>query len=454
MSIDPRAEIGGKPIGVIGVGYVGLVTAVCFADLGYEVICRDIDAGRIEGLRAGHLPIYEPDVEPVLARNRDRLEFTLDLEPMLRRCKIVFVCVDTPQMHSGDADLSRVHTVIDELSGAADDLVLVMKSTVPVGTGDRLREELQASGREIAYVSNPEFLREGRAVTDFAHPDRIVIGAYDPVHGDAVEALYAGIDAPVIRTDVASAEMTKYASNAFLAAKISFVNEIANVCEEVGADVSVVTEGMGLDTRIGPHFLRPGIGYGGSCFPKDVRALKQLAGNTGYHFQLLTAVIEVNELQKRRLVGKLEKHLGPLRGRRVAVLGLAFKANTDDMREAASLVLCDRLRAEGTTVVVYDPVAMANADHLLHRQVERAGSMLEAVTGADAAVIVTEWDEFRDLASPEVRDAMAQPLIVDGRNLLDPAAARAAGFAYESVGRPSDPDDVTRIAPPGSVAPA
>ena len=211
---------------------------------------------------------------------------------------------------------------------------------------------------------------------------------------------------------------------------------------------------MGLDARIGPHFLRPGIGYGGSCFPKDVRALKQLAGNTGYHFQLLTAVIEVNELQKRRLVGKLEKHLGPLRGRRVAVLGLAFKANTDDMREAASLVLCDRLRAEGTTVVVYDPVAMANADHLLHPQVERAGSMLEAVTGADAAVIVTEWDEFRGLASPAVREAMAQPLIVDGRNLLDPAAARAAGFAYESVGRPSDPDDVTRIAPPGSPAPA
>ena len=288
MSNDLRAAIGGKPIGVIGVGYVGLVTAVCFADLGYEVICRDIDAARIEGLRAGRLPIYEPEVEPVLARNRERLEFTLDLEPMLRRCNIVFVCVDTPQMHSGDADLSRVHTVIDELSGASDELILVMKSTVPVGTGDRLREELQAAGREIAYVSNPEFLREGRAVSDFAHPDRIIIGADDPAHGDAVEALYASIDAPVIRTDVASAEMTKYASNAFLAAKISFVNEIANVCEEVGADVSVVAAGMGLDSRIGPHFLRPGIGYGGSCFPKDVRALKQLAGNTGYHFQLLT----------------------------------------------------------------------------------------------------------------------------------------------------------------------
>ncbi len=453
MSNDSQAPFGGPPIGVIGVGYVGLVTAVCFADLGYHVICRDIDAGRIEALRSGRVPIFEPDIEPVLERNRERLQFTLELDPIVEACRVVFVCVDTPQMHSGDADLSRVHTVIDELAGASEQLILVMKSTVPVGTGDRLRDELEAAGRGIAYVSNPEFLREGRAVADFAHPDRIVIGDYDAAHGDAVAALYATIDAPVIRTDVASAEMTKYASNAFLAAKISFVNEIANVCEEVGADVSVVTQGMGLDARIGPHFLRPGIGYGGSCFPKDVRALKQLAGNTGYHFQLLTAVIEVNELQKRRLVGKLEKHLGPLRGRRVAVLGLAFKANTDDMREAASLVLCDRLRAEGTTVVVYDPVAMANADHLLHPQVERAGSMLEAVTGADAAVIVTEWDEFRGLASPAVREAMARPLIVDGRNLLDPAAARAAGFAYESVGRPSDPDDVTRIAPPGSPAP-
>ena len=248
--------------------------------------------------------------------------------------------------------------------------------------------------------------------------------------------------------------MIKYASNAFLAAKISFVNEIANVCEEVGADVSVVTAGMGLDTRIGPHFLRPGIGYGGSCFPKDVRALKQLAGNTGYHFQLLTSVIEVNELQKRRVVGKLEKHLGPLRGRRVAVLGLAFKANTDDMREAASLVLCDRLLAEGATVVVYDPVAMENAEHLLNPKVIRADSMRESLDGADAAVIVTEWDEFRELATPEIHEVMAQPLIVDGRNLLDPEATRAAGFAYESVGRPSDPEDAARIAQPGSAAPA
>jgi UDPglucose 6-dehydrogenase len=240
-----------------------------------------------------------------------------------------------------------------------------------------------------------------------------------------------------VRTDVASAEMIKYASNCFLATKISFINEIANVCEEVGADVSVVAHGMGLDDRIGSHFLRPGIGYGGSCFPKDVRALKQLAGNSGYHFQLLTAVIEVNELQKRRVVGKLKAHLGSLGGRRIALLGLAFKADTDDMREATSLILFGRLIAEGATVVAYDPVAMAQARRLLGDGVELAGSLLEAVTGADAAVVVTEWGEFRKLASREVREAMATPLIVDGRNLLDPAQARDAGFLYESIGRPA-----------------
>ncbi len=266
-------------------------------------------------------------------------------------------------------------------------------------------------------------------------------------------ALYANFEeTTVVRTDVASAEMIKYASNAFLATKISFINEIANVCEEIGADVSVVAHGMGLDERIGPHFLRPGIGYGGSCFPKDVRALKQLAGNSGYHFQLLTSVIEVNELQKRRVVGKLERHLGPLRGRRIALLGLAFKANTDDMREASSLVLAARLLAEGAQVVAYDPVAMPAAVRLLGDEIELAGSMLEAVGGADAAVIVTEWGEFRGLASAAVREAMAQPLIVDGRNLLDPAQARAAGFVYESVGRPGDPADLGKLRPPVTTA--
>jgi UDP-glucose 6-dehydrogenase len=610
---------GDTPVGVLGVGYVGLVTAACFADLGHRVVCRDIDPERIAALRSGQVPIYEPGVDRLLQRNRDRLHFTLDIDDVFARCRIVFVCVDTPPMHSGDADLSRVRRVIDELPPGGDRFVLVMKSTVPVGTADKVRAELEARGLgQVGYVSNPEFLREGSAIADFMEPDRIVIGAFDERDGEEVAALYADLEATVVRTDPASAEMTKYASNAFLATKISFINEIANVCEEVGADVSVVAHAMGLDERIGSHFLRPGIGYGGSClageeivtllhgdevedvsldelfgrhggpggnaagladvqvlswnageeapqfmpvsvvtarhyrgevvdvhvedapatvtatldhpfvvrdgaatriveagdlqlddlvprvvtaplpryeplvdisgqavrpapldqrvvwaplqrlerrefdgtvycievpgshtfvtsggtivhncFPKDVQALKQLAGNSGYHFQLLTAVIEVNELQKRRVVGKLEKHLGQLRGKRIALLGLAFKANTDDMREASSLVLSARLRSEGATVVAYDPVAMESARERLGDEVSLAGSMLEAVTRADAAVIVTEWGEFRSLASPAVREAMATPLIVDGRNLLDPAQARAAGFVYESVGRPS-----------------
>jgi UDPglucose 6-dehydrogenase len=388
-------------------------------------------------LRRGEVPIYEPNVERLLERNRGRLRFTLDMGELFERCRVVFVCVDTPSLVSGDADLSRVQQVLSELPELDERFVLVMKSTVPVGTGEKVRAELEARGLDnVGYVSNPEFLREGRAVSDFLEPDRIVVGAFEAEDAELVCGLYADVDAPVVRTDVASAEMIKYAANCFLATKISFINEIANVCEEVGADVSVVAHGMGLDKRIGTEFLRAGAGYGGSCFPKDVRALKQLAGNSGYHFQLLTAVIEVNELQKRRVVGKLKAHLDSLRGRRIALLGLAFKADTDDMREATSLVLSSRLIAEGAHVVAYDPVAMEQARRLLDDRVELAGSMLEAVTDADAAVIVTEWGEFRKLASREVREAMATPLIVDGRNLLEPRQARDAGFVYESVGRP------------------
>jgi UDPglucose 6-dehydrogenase len=299
-----------------------------------------------------------------------------------------------------------------------------------------VRAALDARGlAHVGYVSNPEFLAEGRALADFRRPDRVVIGAFVEADGDAVEELYSGIDTEIVRTDVASAEMVKLASNAFLATRISFINEIANVCEMTGADVEQVARGMGLDRRIGPHFLRAGIGYGGSCFPKDVSALKQLAGNSGYHFQLLSAVIEVNELQKRRVVGKLAKHLGSLADKRIALLGLAFKAHTNDMREASSVVLAGRLVAEGAEVTVWDPVADPDGVH----GVEVCESVLQAVEGADAAVIVTEWPELRELANEEVRSAMRNPLIVDGRNLLDPAAARAAGFVYEAIGRPSSP---------------
>jgi len=426
-------------VGIFGAGWVGLVTGACLAELGHDVVIRDVVPQKIDALRRGSVPFHEEHVPELLAKNAERLTFTLDVADVADR-EFLFVCVDTPPTYSGDADLSRVWTVIDELPELDGHPILVMKSTVPVGTGEKVRVGLGQRGLDhVGYVSNPEFLAEGRAVNDFMGPDRIVVGAFDEADGDAVTRLYDGIDAPIVRADVNSAEMIKLAANAFLMTRISFINEIANVCEATGADVVSVAEGIGLDKRLGPHFLRAGIGYGGSCFPKDSLALKQLASNSGYHFQLLSAVIEVNELQKRRVIGKLKRHLGPLRGKTIALLGLAFKPDTDDMREAPSIVLASRLLAEGADVRAWDPVA----DGInLPKGVEIAGSVLEAVKGADAAVIVTEWSELRDLARDEVRTAMARPLIVDGRNLLDPAQTRGAGFAYEGIGRPTSPSDV------------
>ena len=426
-----------RKIGVFGAGWVGLVTGGCFAELGHEVIVRDVMPDRIQALRAGQVPFHEADLPEVLERNRDRIRYTLDADE-LADADALFICVQTPPTYSGDADLSFVWSALDDLPrGEPGRQVLVMKSTVPVGTGEKVRAALDGRGlTNVGYVSNPEFLAEGHAVHDFLNPDRIVIGAFADEDGAAVEALYGGIEAPVLRTDVASAEMIKLAANAFLMTRISFINEIANVCEAVGADVVEVAKGVGLDHRLGPHFLRAGIGYGGSCFPKDSLALKQLASNSGYHFHLLSAVIEVNELQKRRVVQKLQKHLGKLRGKKIALLGLAFKAGTDDMREAPSLVLASRLLAEGAEVRAWDPVARPGD---LMKGAVLYDTVLEAVEGADAAVIVTEWAELRGLASKEVRDAMTRPLILDGRNLLDPAETRAAGFAYEGIGRPSSP---------------
>jgi UDPglucose 6-dehydrogenase len=427
---------GSERVGVIGAGYVGLVTGVCLASLGFRVTIRDIDEDKVATLQRGEVPIYEPGLAELLAEHAERIAFTLSLELLLERSDMVFVAVDTPPTYSGDADLSRVMSVVDELErvGAGGDHVLVMKSTVPVGTGERVRAELDARGlSHVGYCSNPEFLKEGAAIHDFLHPDRIVIGSFDPAHGDRVESLYRALGAPVVRTTVPSAEMVKYASNAFLATKISFINEIANVCEEVGADVSVVAEGMGLDARIGSSFLRAGIGFGGSCFPKDVAALKQLAGNSGYHFQLLTSVIEVNELQKRRVIGKLKKHLGSLEGKRVALLGLAFKPETDDMREASSLVLAARLLAEGAEVCAYDPV-VDGAGERLHGVIMCATAE-EAVAGADAAVLVTEWASIVGLDWAAVRSTMRSPIVIDGRNALDPDAMAAAGYVFEGIGR-------------------
>jgi UDPglucose 6-dehydrogenase len=419
---------------MFGAGYVGLVTGACFADLGHEVVIRDILPERIARLQAGEVPIYEPGLEDVLARNGDRLRFTLDIADAVDGADFLYVAVGTPPTESGDADLAAVWSVVDELPvDVPGRPVVVMKSTVPVGTGKHVRARLDARGlTNVGYASNPEFLAEGSAVADFKSPDRIVVGAFDPADAERVVELHHGIDGQIVLTDVPSAELVKLAANAFLSTRISFINEIANVCELVGADVVDVAKGVGLDHRLGPHFLRAGIGFGGSCFPKDVSALKQLAGNEGYPFMLLHAVWEVNELQKRRVVQKLQKHLGPLRGKKIALLGLAFKPNTDDMREAPSRVIAYRLLAEGATVRAWDPVA--RPDDLTG--IELTETVLDAVRGADAAVIVTEWPELATLASEEVRDAMARPLIVDGRNLLDPEATQAAGFAYEGIGRP------------------
>ncbi len=426
MATTPRR------IAVFGAGYVGLVTGACFAELGHEVVVRDVLEGRIEALRRGQVPIYEPGLEELIEQGGERLRFTTDVEEAIDGAELVYVAVGTPPTASGDADLSAVWTVVDELPDVDHRIVVVMKSTVPVGTGQRVRHRLGERGRtEVGYVSNPEFTAEGTAVRDFLHPDRIVVGAFEEADGNLVAELHAGIEAPVVRCDVASAEMIKLAANAALMTRISFINEIANVCEATGADVVRVAEGVGLDRRIGPSFLRAGVGYGGSCFPKDSLALKQLAANSGYHFQLLNAVIEVNELQKRRVVGKLQRHLGTLRDRTIALLGLAFKPHTDDMREAPSLVLAGRLLAEGANVRVWDPVARPSG----LRGVEQVDTVEEALAGADAAVLVTEWPQLADVDWGAAARTMRTPVLVDGRNMLDPDAMRSAGLAYEGIGR-------------------
>jgi UDPglucose 6-dehydrogenase len=424
-----------ESIGVIGTGYVGLVTAVGFAELGSEVWCVDVDAEKIERLQRGEIPIYEPGLQEMMARNSARLHFSTELAPALDHSRLLFVAVGTPPTHSGDADLSAVHNVVDSMP-APDGHALVMKSTVPCGTGANIERIFKERGKSgFSYVSCPEFLKEGSAVADFLHPDRVVVGGNGDWAQEAVVQLYEPLEAPLLCTDVASAEMIKLAANAFLATKISFINEIANVCEEVGADVVEVARGMGLDDRIGPKFLQAGLGYGGSCFTKDVSALKLLAGNSGYHFQLLNAVIEVNELQKRRVVSKLQRHLGgDLAGRRVGILGLAFKPNTDDMRGASSLVLAARLQAEGAHVRAYDPVAEQEARALMP-QLDYGDSALDVIEDADAVILVTEWPEFITLEWEEVAEKMRGKLIIDGRNALDGDAVRGAGLTYEGIGR-------------------
>jgi UDPglucose 6-dehydrogenase len=422
-------------VAVFGAGYVGLVTGACFAELGHHVRIRDVISEKIEALRRGEVPIYEPGLGELLERNRERLSFTIDVGEAIDEAEFVYVAVGTPPTISGDADLSAVWTVIDELPDVDRAMVVAMKSTVPVGTGEKVRHRLDARGlRHVGYVSNPEFTAEGTAVKDFMEPDRIVIGAFDPAHAEAVASLHGGIDAPIVLADVASAEMTKLAANAALMTRISFINEIANVCEATGADVVKVAEGIGYDRRIGKSFLRAGVGFGGSCFPKDSLALKQLAANSGYHFQELSAVIEVNELQKRRVVGKLQELLGTLRGKRIALLGLAFKPNTDDTREAPAFVLAGRLLAEGADVVAWDPIATADGLH----GVRQVASVADAARDADAVVLVTEWPELADVDWSAVGETMRSRVFVDGRNMLDPESMREGGFRYAAIGRASN----------------
>jgi UDPglucose 6-dehydrogenase len=429
------SEANAHRVAVFGAGYVGLVTGACFAELGHTVAVRDVVVEKIEALRRGEVPIYEPGLDELLERNRDRLTFTTDVAEAVDGAEFVYVAVGTPPTVSGDADLSAVWTVIDELPEVDHKVIVAMKSTVPVGTGEKVRHRLDERGLgHVGYVSNPEFTAEGTALKDFMEPDRIVIGAFDAADADAVAELHAGIDAPIVRADVASAEMTKLAANAALMTRISFINEIANVCEATGADVVKVAEGIGYDRRIGNSFLRAGVGFGGSCFPKDSLALKQLAANSGYHFQVLNAVIEVNELQKRRVIGKLQDLLGGLRGKRIALLGLAFKPNTDDTREAPAFVLAGRLAAEGAEVVAWDPVA--HADGL--DGVEQVASVEDAARDADAVVLVTEWPQLADVDWAALAATMRSAVFVDGRNMLDPEAMRAAGYRYAAIGRASN----------------
>ncbi|MEU1455253.1 UDP-glucose dehydrogenase family protein [Streptomyces avermitilis] len=424
-----------RSIAVFGAGYIGLVTAACFAQLGHRVTVRDIQPERIRLLQAGDIPIYEPGLGDMLAQNKERLTFTLDAPEAVQEAEVAYICVDTPPTASGDADLSRIWAVIDTLRDASHLAAVVVKSTVPVGTGTRIRAALDEAGlHHVGYASNPEFTAEGRAVTDFLHPDRIVIGTTDDATAALLTRLHAGIDGPVHRMDVASAEMVKLASNALLATKITFINEIATVCEATGADVTQVADAVGLDHRLGRHFLNAGLGYGGSCFPKDSRALCAMASNTGYSFQLLNSVIEVNDLQPRRAVQRLKTELGTLRNQRIALLGMTFKPGTDDMREAPSTVLASRLLAEGATLTCWDPMARP-APTEPWALAERHSTVAQALTGADAAVIVTEWPQLFDTDWNTARDLMRTPLLFDGRNMLDPTEFARAGYTVMSIGR-------------------
>jgi UDPglucose 6-dehydrogenase len=426
---------------VVGTGYVGLVTGAVFADLGNDVVCVDNDQKKIEALRAGQMPIYEPGLEEMVVRNKDdgRLSFTTDLTGAVRQSDVIFIAVGTPPKDTGETDLSHVEAVATQIGRSMERYkVVVNKSTVPVGTGEFVREVItrhQPRPMDFDVVSNPEFLREGSAIEDTLRPDRIVIGAPNQQVAMTLVELYAPLERPMIITDLPSAEVIKYASNAFLAAKISFINAIANICENAGADVSQVMKGMGLDSRIGMQFLQAGLGYGGSCFPKDVESLIHTASRFGYDFKLLRSVVEINKERASHLVDMMRKAIGGLEDKTIAVLGLAFKPNTDDMREAKSLEVVRLLHAAGVQVRAYDPVAMDNAKALMPEGVVFCESAYEAAAGADGVALLTEWNEFKYLNLDRLRGLLRHRLIFDARNLYEPERMRRLGFEYYSIGR-------------------
>jgi len=426
-------------LAVIGAGYVGLTTAACLADLGNEVVVVDIDRTKIDRLRQHQMHFYEPGLQEVVERNTraGRLSFTTSYEEAIPGAAYAFLAVATPEGEGGQADVSAVEMAARSIAAAMDGpLLIVNKSTVPIGTGDMVSEIVARHNEEhtAQVASNPEFLREGSALQDFMNPDRVVIGAHERRVAEMVARLYEPLEAPMLLTDIYTAEMIKYASNAFLATRISFINEIARIAERVNADVKVVAEGMGLDRRIGAHFLDAGLGYGGSCFPKDVKALAAIAEKYDYHPELLTAVIEINRDQRKLAVEKLEDCLGDLSGQIVGLLGLAFKPNTDDMREAPSLEIARILLARGAIVRAYDPAAVEKASAILP-EVDYRPDPYAVAKGADALIVVTEWNEFRNLDLARIRQLMRRPVLIDGRNIYDPAGMRELGFTYRGIGR-------------------
>jgi len=433
-------------IAVVGTGYVGLVTGSCLADVGMDVTCVDVDANKIANLHKGILPIYEPGLEDIVERNTKagRLKFTTELNDAVQGAEAAFIAVGTPPGEDGSADLRYVLAVAKEIGEKMSDyLVVITKSTVPVGTAEKVRQELQAAlaarGAEIPYdvASNPEFLKEGAAIEDFMKPDRIVCGVASERAQEVMSRLYKPFTLnghPVYFMDVPSAEMTKYAANAMLATKISFMNDIANLCELLGADVNAVRKGIGSDPRIGNRFIYPGIGYGGSCFPKDVKALVRTGRENGYALRILQSVEDVNEDQKAVLFNKVKAHFGDLKGKHFAMWGLSFKPETDDMREAPALVICEQLLEAGATVTAYDPVAMKEARHMIGDKIGYADDAYAALAGADALLLVTEWREFRVPDWDRIKKALNQPAVFDGRNIYSGDELRKLGFSYSGIG--------------------